>query len=343
MSSHKPLNILFIYTNLSSFVKADFEILSSVYKVDKFRFDAKPGVLSVGLQLIKQFLFLLTKIWKYDTIYIWFADYHSLLPIIFSKLLNKKSLIVNGGYDIARIKQYNYGVFCSPIRGFFAIQSIRNCSINLPVSKFIERKVRYLAPETDCKLIYNCMNLKSAIPENFNKGNIVLTVAIVDSERTFYLKGIDIFIEIARQLHLYQFIIVGLSRTKVAHLLGTIPNNLLIVDKIPHEELIAFYQKARIYCQLSITESFGVALAEAMFQNCYPIVTNQGALPEVVGNFGLILRNDPNEIANAILKFFKNIPDSRPVLIRDYIMSHFSPEIRKQKLISLLKKLQTIS
>ena len=69
--------ILFIYTNYSTFVKTDFEILSSQHDVIKYQFKPVKGLLKTAFQLIKQKIFLLINIWKFDAVFIWFADYFS--------------------------------------------------------------------------------------------------------------------------------------------------------------------------------------------------------------------------------------------------------------------------
>jgi len=334
----KRLSILYVYSHFASFVEADFDILSTEHNVDKYQFKAKPGIVNVAYFLLKQFFFLLIHIWKYDMVYIWFADYHSLLPVVFAKVLNKKSFIVIGGYDAARIRKINYGVFCSGIRGFFAIYSMKNCTANLPVSKYVERKVKYIAPKAERYLIYNCMNLTAADQTNIVKENIVLTVAIIDNERTFSLKGMNTFIETARLLPQYRFVIIGFNKSIENQLIEELPLNVTIFDKIPHHELVTFYQKAKIYCQFSLTESFGVSIAEAMFYYCIPIVTNEGAMPEVVGDWGLIVKRDTGKIAASTEKILTSALDNNQELMADYIRNKFSLEIRKEKLLAVINK-----
>ena len=53
--------------------------------------------------------------------------------------------------------------------------------------------------------------------------------------------------------------------------------------------------------QLSRYESFGVALVEAMWCGCTPIVSDAGALPEVVGDAGEIVNaDDEDAVASAV-------------------------------------------
>jgi glycosyltransferase involved in cell wall biosynthesis len=215
---------------------------------------------------------------------------------------------------------------------------MKNCTANLPVSKYVERKVKYIAPKADRYLIYNCMNLTDAAQTNIVKENIVLTVAIIDNERTFSLKGMNTFIETARLLPQYRFVIVGFDKSIVNHLIKELPGNVIIYDKIPHHELINYYQKAKIYCQFSLTESFGVSIAEAMFYNCIPIVTNEGAMPEIVGDWGQTVKRDTGKIATSIEKILTSVPDNNQKLMANYIRTKFSPELRKEKLLAVFNK-----
>lgn len=338
MTTLPSQNILFVYTNFVSFVKADFEILASVHRVDKYQFKSAKGVINFTSNFLKQFSFLLFNIWKYDAIYVWFADYHSFLPVHFARLSGKRSFVVIGGYDVFRIKKINYGVFCSKIRGYFAISSMKNCTANLSVSRYVDRKVKYIAPSATRFLIYNCMNLNGNNESFVEKENFILTVTVVDDERTFIRKGLDTYIETARLLPEYNFAIVGLVKSAVAHLITDCPENLIIYEKIPHAELISFFQKALIYCQLSRAEAFGVAIAEAMHFNCFPIVTNEGAMPEVVGKYGMVVKRDPLIISAVIDHLEKTPNENRQLMMQEHINNLFSFKIRKENLISVFEK-----
>ncbi len=323
--------ILFIYTNYSTFVKTDFEILSSEHEVTKYQFKPVRGILKTAIQLIKQKIFLLINIWKFDAVFIWFADYHSFLPVLFAKILHKKSFVVIGGYDVARMPEFAYGSFSSKLRGFCTIFSMKYSTLNIAVSKYVERKVNWMAKKANTQLIYNCVN----IAENNNiqpeKENLIITVGLIDSERTFFLKGIDTFIEVARLLPEFKFMIIGLSKDLPENILKSLPENLESFDRVNHEELEKFYKKAKIYCQFSRTESFGVAIVEAMNFGCIPVVTNVGGMPELVGEKGRIVKRDPDDISKLIAGLVLHFKTSN--LKND----NFSVAIRKEKILFLFR------
>ena len=333
----KSKSILFFYTNYTSFVRTDFEILSSEYHVKKYQFKPVKGLFNTGIELIKQFAFLAIHIWKYDAGFIWFADYHSLLPVLFTKITGKSSFVVIGGYEVCRIKDLDYGALGSKFRGFFCIKSMQWSTLNLTVSKYIDRKVKYIAPSSKRQLVPNCVDLIQ--PANpVVKEKLVLTVGIIENQRSFFLKGIDVFIEVARNKPDFQFIIIGLDRLELAGLLTNLPVNITISGRLAHDELPAYYAKAMFYCQFSRSESFGVAIAEAMLYGCIPIVTNEGGMPELVGETGYIVRREPAEI----IRLMSELASDKPGLQNGgakRIIGNFSRAKRGKILVSLISKI----
>ncbi len=136
--------VLLIYTNLSTFVKGDAKILSKNYNVTHLEINNKTGFKLI-LSLINELFFLLFNIRKFRFVYIWFADYHSLLPVFIGKIFRVPTFLVIGGYDICREKKWDYGSFTNVPRAIFTINSIKNATVNLCVSKNIERIVRKIA------------------------------------------------------------------------------------------------------------------------------------------------------------------------------------------------------
>ena len=331
--------ILFVYTGLSSFVKNDLDILASAHSVETYQFEPVKGIPRNALEMIRQFIFLLFWGWKFDYLYCWFADYHSFLPVIFAKLSGKKAFVVIGGYDVCRIRKLNYGAFCSPFRGWFCAVSMRKAYMILPVSGYVARKAKVIAPLQQQKMIYNCVTPESHETTIYPKTNTVLTVGLIENERTFYLKGIDTFIETARLLPDFRFEIVGINRPKLAHKLENLPANVTLFDKALPEELASFYRKAKIYCQLSRSESFGVSIAEAMSFGGYPVVTNEGGMPEVLGDVGAVVTRDPQLIAGLITELLlkDGLPDETS--IRRRLKDLFS---KRQRAESILQVIDTV-
>ncbi|HWS59761.1 MAG TPA: glycosyltransferase family 4 protein, partial [Flavobacterium sp.] len=267
-------------------------------------------------------------------VFIWFADYHSFFPILFAKVMGKKSFVVIGGYDVARMPELNYGVFISKIRGFCAAFSMRKSYTNLAVSQYVERRVRKISHGNKTKLIYNCFNIQDSDVTDFYKENLIITVGLIDSKRSFILKGIDTFIETARSLQDYKFLIIGIDSKVAKEHIYDAPKNLKTIELVKHEELAAFYKKAKIYCQFSRSESFGVSVVEAIYNSCIPLVTNIGGLPEIVGDKKYLTKRENEEIKDKLECLSNNMPVDELTALKLRIDSIFSLEKRK---INLLK------
>ncbi len=112
-------SVLLVYVNYSSFVKADYEMLSSFANVTKYQFKPGKGIFKTGVSLLNELIFLIFNGYKFDSILIWFGDYHSLLPVLFAKLFGKNSFVVIGGYDVSTLSEFGYGAFAKPVRAFY--------------------------------------------------------------------------------------------------------------------------------------------------------------------------------------------------------------------------------
>lgn len=328
----KRRKILLVYPAWSTFVKSDCEILSGEFEVMTYHFKPVKGGLKVGLELLKQALFLAVNIFRIYGVYIWFADQHSILPVLYAKLTGKKSYLVIGGYDVCRIPTLQYGVFTSKLRGFAASWSMKNCTLNLAVSENVARKVKAMHPNAALEIVYNCVTLLPEKSDPWLSRKKVLTVARIDSERTYLIKGIDTFVETARLLPEIAFVIAGFDKKRLPHLASGFPDNVTFLDALPHTDLPDWYRQTRIYCQLSRSESFGIALAEAMLYGCIPIVTREGGMPEVVENNGYIVRRDSHAIANIIVNEFNR---NEAVEIRFPEKFHFNT--RKTRILEIVR------
>ena len=254
-----------------------------------------PGSRFKQFSILGELFYLLFRIKSYRFVYIWFADYHSFLPVLFCRILNKSSYVVAGGYDVCRIKKVGYGSFVNPVRGFMTKYSFSNCSRCICVSAHVERVVRAIAPSAKTIVIYNAISRiftpdkqsdrSSGKHLNSSQGKSgVLSVASASSYQGIYIKGIDRYIEAARQNPDLSFTLVGCSRRFWV-------NCLIILFFIPgwSKDLKGALHQGAKSCQLS-RSNFGVAMAEAMYYNCIPVYTSAGGLKEVAGSSGLWFR-----------------------------------------------------
>jgi glycosyltransferase involved in cell wall biosynthesis len=81
------------------------------------------------------------------------------------------------------------------------------------------------------------------------------------------------------------------------------PERVAFLGYVPDSELPGLYASAEVLCLPSFDEGFGLPVLEAMACGVPVIASNTGALPEVVGDAGLLVKpSDTPAIANALLR-----------------------------------------
>ena len=334
----KRKKALFVHTSFSSFVKTDYEILSKRYDITKYQFNNSKNLFKMVFEQIKLKIFLLLNIWKYDFIFCWFADYHSFLPILFGKIFGKKTFLVLGGYDVTYIPDLKYGSFSNPIRSFCAKYSIKNVTLNLSVSDNIKRDALKRVPDANIQNIYTGYSKDKFLLNNTEKKNIVLTVGSGDTLQRVKIKGIDFFIEVARKMPDYIFIVVGVGENALK-LLKNIPANVEVIGKIKQKKLIEYYQKAKVYAQFSMREGLPNAICESMLCECIPVGFNNGGIPIAIGDCGFML--DEKNVSKAVKLIEKamNSPKDLREKARERIIENFAFKKREKKILNLFKKM----
>jgi len=330
------MKIAFIYHFFSPFVRQDYEILSRHFEIEKINYRKTEDIIKMVRAIINS-----------DLTYSWFASGHSFIALILSRILNKRSIVIVGGYDVAYVPEINYGQFTLGMaKRFYAKYVLKNADIVLAVSKFTQSEVNARTKPRMLKIIYNGINTDEFSPGG-KKENLVLTVAgsgynlgddISETENIIKLKGIDTFARAAERFPNTNFFVIGLSKLGIRILKKKYPfPNLEFTGYVPQTELLEFYRRAKVYCQLSFRESFGVALAEAMACGCVPVVTDRGALPEVVGDTGFYVQyGDGKATAEAIGNALRS---DRGAIARKRIEDMFSLREREKVLIELIEKL----
>jgi len=90
----------------------------------------------------------------------------------------------------------------------------------------------------------------------------------------------------------------------VGQVSGAMVAELLLVGEVDRiAEGLAAYRRAAVYVQASRHEGFGLAVAEAMLAGCVPVVMDVTAMPEVVGDAGVLIDSqDPGAVAEGVRK-----------------------------------------
>ena len=269
------MKICFICYPPSTFVKQDFEILSRHFQVE-----------AVPYKSARDIMHMIGPIRRSDLVFSWFASGHSFAAVMLAKIFRKRSVVVAGGYDVAFEPKINYGQYTlGRHKRMYADFVLNRADAILAVSEFIKEEVLARSKPRRVEVVYNGIDTDVFRPMG-KKEDLVLTVAS-GSNDVIRLKGLDVFAGAARYHPDLKFLVLGLSDADIKTLASCDPsNNVDLRGRVSRRELIGHYQRAKVYCQLSYRESFGVALAEAMACGCTPVVTRRGALSEVVGDTG---------------------------------------------------------
>lgn len=318
------IRILYMYKHNRSFVEGDLSMLQR-------HFDVVPSYFN-----IRNLFFLPFLVCKSDVTFIWFASYHAFISTIFSKLFSKKVIVVTGGYDVACEKEINYGLLRNPLLKRMVKFVLKNADKILAVSEFNKREIQKYLGMNNAEVIYNGIDSGKLYPQG-NKEILVITVGFISWEN-IKRKGLETFTKAAKYLPDTKFVVIGKAIDDSVNYLESIASgNVKFAGFVPNGELLKYYQKAKVYCQLSYYESFGMALAEAMLCECVPVVTGRGALPEVVGDTGFYAKYGDEKITADAIK--KALNSQKGGKAKERIKENFSCGIREEKLVRLIEEI----
>jgi glycosyltransferase involved in cell wall biosynthesis len=324
VAMNKKIKILFVQSEDDSFIQRDLDLLKRHYDVRKLEFN---------LFSIKEDLKLLQGILWADMTFSWFAGYHAFCAVKLSRLLGKRSIVVVGGYEVVNLPEIHYGGLVNYKNAKKIKYTIENANAIISVSEFNREEILNFAHPKKLQLIYNAVDSTLFKPEGA-KEKLVLTVGEV-KQSNLKRKGLECFVETASFLPDIEFVLIGPRIDNSIDFLKSIaPPNIKFLNNVSDKELINWYRRAKVYCQLSLHEAFGVALAEAMLCECVPVVTCNAAIPELVGTSGFYaLYSNPKSAADAIRKALQS---SKGPEARIEILNKFSPSKREKELVYLI-------
>jgi len=288
------------------------------------------------LHYFKTLADLITGVRWADITFSWFASPATFFTLIASKFFHKPAVVVVGGYEVAKVPEIGYGAMLNPVSARITASILKNADAIIAISEFSRNEISNYSSTDNVELIFNGYDEKLFRPGG-KKDDVVITIAYANSWKTVRLKGLDTFVLSARYLPDLKFAVIGVFGEAKRLLQAIAPPNVVIVGPVTKEKIVAFCQNAKIYCQLSYRESFGVALVEAMACGCIPVVTDNSSHPEIVGNTGLYVPYDnpeatANTIAAALLKHDGTLAQKRAAAV-------FPLKNREEKISKLIKNL----
>ncbi len=319
--------IAVIHNSRTRFVAIDLQILSRHFDITEIFIPSRWHNPASVLRRLKD----------QDLVFGWFASWHTLLPVLFSRRMGQPAILIIGGYDTADVPQAGYGSQRGGLRKLMANLAINRATHLVTHSQSSRDEViRHVGvPEEKITVIY------LGIPV-FPAGNMahrqqqVLTVGGVKRENLLR-KGLLPFVQTAARLPDVKFYLVGKWFDDSIDALKRVAGpNVDLCGYVPDEELEDLYRRSAVYVQASLHEGFGMSLAEAMMGGCIPVITGNGSLPEVVGDTGVVCSSSkPGDLVTAVAHALTLSGESRQK-VRERIMSTFPLERRESALVDLI-------
>jgi glycosyltransferase involved in cell wall biosynthesis len=235
-----------------------------------------------------------------DVVICWFASVYAFVAVAIARMTGVRTCVVVGGVDASKDPEFGYGIWLSPWRSKLVRYVFRNATRILVVDQSLKDSAVRLAE-------YDGANIQ-VLPTGYNsafwrpvaeKEPIVLTVAVARDEITLRRKGLDTLVETARLLPGVTFTIVG-TEEKLLQRFNP-PLNVKCYGRMAREDVVHFYQRAKVYCQPSRREGLPNALCEAMLCGCIPVGSAVNGIPTAIGDTGFFVEpGKPDELALSI-------------------------------------------
>ncbi|MCS7054735.1 MAG: glycosyltransferase, partial [Thermoflexales bacterium] len=218
------------------------------------------------------------------------AKYTPLLALL-TKALRRKLIVVTGGIDATWVPDIRWGDMGDPLKRRLFALVMRLTDLALPFSNTSGQEVlRYGRPRR-MRTAYLAVDADLFRPGNQPRAQRAVTACYAISRDALLQKGVEPFVRAAAHLPDTEFVVTGEFVDDTADYLRKIaaPNVRFTMKRHPLPEYVELLQSARVYVQASAHEGFGVSLAEGMACGCVPVVADRYALPETVGEAGIIV------------------------------------------------------
>jgi glycosyltransferase involved in cell wall biosynthesis len=321
------VRLLFVHSRKASFVAIDREILAERFEIEDL---FQPGRVPNPVKVVGGVL-------RADLVFGWFASWHTFFPIMLASLLRKPSVLVIGGFDTADMPDIGYGHQRGGLRRWASRWTFRRAGRLITNSNYSLSEIERNTPIRPARVTV----VRHGVPDQFGeepgeKERAALTVGAID-RTTLVQKGQLPFVQAARELPDVRFVFAGKWLDEaVDQLRAVAPPNLELTGWLSDEDLAAAYRRAAVYVQASRHEGFGLAVAEAMLAGCVPVVMNVTAMPEVVGDVGVLLESQrPADVADGVRRALAMGPAASS-RARERILTTFPMESRREGILRVV-------
>jgi glycosyltransferase involved in cell wall biosynthesis len=321
------VRLLYVHSRKASFVAIDREILSERFEVEDLY---QPGRLPNLAKVVRGVL-------RADLVFGWFASWHTFFPITLAWLLRKPSVLIVGGFDTANMPDIGYGHQQGGLRMHASRWIFRRAGRLITNSAYSLSEIERNTPIPPERVTV----VHHGVPDPFGeepaqKERAALTVGAIDRS-TLVQKGQLPFVQAARELPDVRFVFAGKwLDDAVEQLRAAASPNVELTGWLSDEDLHSLYRRSAVYVQASRHEGFGLAVAEAMLAGCVPVVMNVTAMPEVVGDAGVLIESQqPAEVAEGVRRALAMGPDAAR-RARARILSAFPMERRRDGILRVV-------
>ncbi|MDA9112776.1 glycosyltransferase [Gammaproteobacteria bacterium] len=284
-----------------------------------------------------------------DLYFGWWAA-GSILPLIIAKFVRKPIIVIAGGNETMHYRDsltnIASGYLATPwYKKLAARLTLEFANEVVVVSKFMEKGIKKIT-NRPVKVIYNSVDLNTFRPKP-ESDEYITTISYMQGGH-WRIKRIPEFLKAAAIVKKHfpnqKFLILG-GQPEPGGLISNLSEeldlnkNIIFLDRMSNKKVATYMNNSLCYVQISDTETFGVAVAEAMSCNIPVIVSRRGALPEIVKNLGKYVdHNDPKSIAAAMLDVIrtKELDNKNLNNSRNWIKNNFSYNKRKTHLSELI-------
>jgi glycosyltransferase involved in cell wall biosynthesis len=355
MESRKQ--IIYIKPADSSFILTDQRLLEKHFNLVPFLVRQSSDKWLYFKDLLSLSIFLLKQSVKSVAFVCWFGDYHTAVMVLIAKLTGKITIVFAGGQEAICYTELGKGVYRKKIRGWCVKYALRNAALILPNHSSLIYHENYFYndqnPHID-GIRHYVKGLKGnmiVVPNGIDSSridrnpvihkdpNLVLTVGTMNMTADFYNKGFDLFVELARLNPAKKFVLIGVKKTYLGWIeskfkVSEILNLTIIPSYCPDEVLKDYYNKAKVYLQVSITEGMPISLGEAMLCECIPVGSNVNGIPDAIGKTGvLVYKREISELNHALQKAFEM---NTGIEARVRILEHFTMEKRENAMVAAI-------
>jgi glycosyltransferase involved in cell wall biosynthesis len=322
----KMKNILVVTTKERSFVDRDVEILRQKYNVHY-----------ITNKDLKKYNIKKQVKWC-DLVISWFVSLHSIKPILYAWNYGKPCIGIVGGYDASDMK--GFGTLDTRLHRWVSKVLYNRCNLILPVDESLEGVLANYYP-------HNC-HKTFTLPTGYDihhfrlldgvrrDDNTVLTVCYVD-DVNLWRKGLSNLAHVARLMHNVNFVVVGNISESAREFVDSCPPNMKFTGYVSDEELVKWYNTAKVFALLSEHEGLPNVLCEAMLCCCNPVATGVNGIPKCMGDMGTILdpyNYTPYEVVDAIKKGLRK---KNSLDLRYRISNMFPIHVRESKLLKYVE------